>query len=279
MPDSFERHFGRPLAEFLALNHEQRAAASRSAVPDLNRFFDDGLPPLDREAPPRTRGLAAALLDALGSIERRGAADEALAATLSERIITDAFVRSGADRDQNVYLTRLFTRSLTNALPDVIFQPATLAEVRVAFQWARAGKVPLTLRGAGSTAMGGSVPNDGGVTLDLSRLDMIDIDVAGGACVVGAGARLRTVHERLAAAGSALKVYPSNLGGTLAGWFVSGGIGLNAFGHGRALDSVLSVDVMLPNGEHVRFHANDRLDVMDETTPHRTTLSGDAEAQ
>src|SRR3989442_12776782 len=148
MPDSFERHFGRPLAEFLALNHEQRAGASRAAVPDLNRFFDD-LPPLDREAPPRTRGLAAALLDALSSIERRGAADEAVAATLSDRIITDAFLRSEADRDQNVYLTRLFTRTLTNAVPDVIFQPAALAEVRAVFQWARAGRGPLTLRGAG----------------------------------------------------------------------------------------------------------------------------------
>lgn len=276
---AFERHLGRPLHEFLALNHEQRSGVSRAAVPDLNRFLGGDVPILLRDDALRSCGLAASLEQALLSTQRHGAADEAAAGTLSERIVTDAFLRSEADRDQNVYLTPLFTRTLTNALPDVIFQPASLAEVCEVFRWARAGRIPVTLRGAGSTAMGGSVPNDGGVTLDLSRLDMIDVDAADRAVIVGPGARLRDVHARLAARGLALKVYPSNLGGTLGGWFVSGGTGLNAFAHGRALDAVLVVDVVLPAGEHVRFHADGRLDVPGESVPHRATLSGDAAAQ
>src|SRR5207249_3805300 len=83
--------------------------------------------------------------------------------------------------------------------------------------------------------------------------------------------RLRTLHERLAELGLALEVYPSNLGGTLAGWFATGGIGLNAFVHGRALDSVLAADLLLPSGEHLRFHADGRLDVPDG--PRRRTLA------
>jgi FAD/FMN-containing dehydrogenase/ferredoxin len=183
--------------------------------------------------------------------------------SLRERIITDDLLRREADRDQNVYLGPLFTRRLTQAVPDLIFLPISPAEASSALRWAREAGVPVTLRGAASTAMGGSVPNEGGLTLDLSRLDAIEVDTADRVCVVGAGARLRTIHQRLAEKGLALKVYPSNLGGTLAGWFATGGIGLNAFGHGRALDSVRAADVLLPAGEHVRFHDDGRLGVPD----------------
>src|SRR5439155_13754828 len=124
-------------------------------------------------------------------------------------------------------------------------------------------------------AMGGAVPNDAGLTLDLSRLDGIEVNALDRVCVIGAGARLRTVHQRLAARGLALKCYPSNLGGTLAGWFVTGGIGLNAYGRGRALDSVRAADLLLPAGEHIRFHDDGRLDVPDSGPHgHRRTVPG-----
>jgi FAD/FMN-containing dehydrogenase/ferredoxin len=96
--------------------------------------------------------------------------------------------------------------------------------------------------------------------------------------VVGAGARLRTIHQRLAEHGLALKVYPSNLGGTLTGWFVTGGIGMNAFRHGRALDQVRAADVLLPAGEHVRFHDDGRLDVPGERGHRHTLAATDAAA-
>ena len=278
MASVFERFLGRTRDEFVALNHEQRAGVSNGAVPDLHRFLNDGVAPLKRPGPSRTRALAASLFDAMSKVVRHGAADQAAEKTLADRIITDELLRTESDRDQNVYLTALFTRTLTQAVPDVVFQPASLSEVCELFRWARAGQVPVTLRGAGSTAMGGSVPNDGGVTLDLARLDMIDVDAASSTAIVGAGARLRHVHERLAQRGLALKVYPSNLGGTLAGWFVTGGAGLNAFSHGVAVDSVRIADVVLPNGEHVRFHADGRIDVPGEAPPHRNTLTGDAAA-
>ena len=140
---------GRPLDEFLALGREERAAAVRSAASDLHYFFDGGLPFDEREAPPRTRELALSLYEALSPQA------EARAATLRERIVTDRLLREEADRDQNVYLGRLFTRRLTRAVPDLIFQPVSTAEAAGALAWARERGVPVTLRGAASTAMGG----------------------------------------------------------------------------------------------------------------------------
>ena len=75
---------------------------------DLHWFLDDGRPPAEREAPPRTLELATSLHARLAG--SAGASDRH-AATLAQRIVTDATLRAEADRDQNVYLGRLFTRA------------------------------------------------------------------------------------------------------------------------------------------------------------------------
>jgi len=261
-----QSRLGHSPGAFVALSPEQRGGAVRSSIPDLNYFFDEGRPMDERSAPPRSRELARSLYDTLS----KAFASDPSARTVRERIVTDDFLRSECDRDQNVYLGKLFTRTLTNAVPDLVFQPVNAAETATALGWAREHKVPVTLRGAASTAMGGAVPNDGGLVIDLSRLDGVEIDKADEVCVVGAGARLRSIHQKLASRGLALRVYPSNLGGTLAGWFLTGGIGMNAYGAGRALDHIRAADVLLPSGEHLRFHDDGRLDVPDEGGRRRT---------
>jgi FAD/FMN-containing dehydrogenase/ferredoxin len=278
-PSFLETTVRLPLTEFARLPPEQRASLVRPLIPDLNFFFDQGLAFEQRNAPPRTRQLARSLWEALARDAEAGephpGEPEGPPPGLAERIVTDELLREEADRDQNVYLGRLFTRRLTRAVPDLIFQPATAFEAATAMRWARGRRVPVTLRGAASTAMGGSVPNDGGLTLDLSRLDAIDVDAADRVCVIAAGARLRTVHAKLAERGLALRAYPSNLGGTLAGWFLTGGIGLNAYVHGRAVDSVKAADLLLPAGQHVRLHDDGRLDVPDVGARRKTLSAGD----
>ena len=252
------------------------AEPAPEGVGDLHAFLDDGLPPGERRAPRRSRELAAQLHERLAALPGRSVR---LTATLAERIVTDDLLRTEADRDQNVYLGPLFTRLLSNALPDVVFLPASPAEVEATLAWARDTATPVTIRGAASTALGGSVPCCGGLTLDLSRLDHVDVDVAADVCVVGAGARLRDIHRRLAERELSLPVYSSNLGGTYAGWFVTGGVGLNAFGGRRAADIVRAADVVLPSGDLVRFHADGRLDVPGEGSRagHREVAADEAE--
>ncbi len=217
-----------------------------------------GLSPSGRRAAERSRRLAASLSAHLREV---GECDGGREAPCEARLVTDPLLLAEADRDQNVYLGALFTRHLTRAVPDLVFLPVETMEVVEAMRWARATGTPVTVRGAASAALGGAVANDGGLVLDLARLDKAEIDPAGEVCVVGAGARLRRVHRALARRGLALPVYPSNLGATLAGWLVTGGAGLNAFGPGRVLDIVRAADVVLPSGELVRLHADGRLDV------------------
>jgi FAD/FMN-containing dehydrogenase/ferredoxin len=245
---------------------DPQGPAAVLGIADLHAFLHRGRPLAEREAPPRTRALALSLSARLCALEDE---QETRAATLADRIVTDALVRGECDRDQNVYLGSLFTRFLTRAVPDLVFLPASAGEVAEALRWAREEDVPVTVRAAASTALGGAVPADGGLVLDLSRLRHIDIDAQGTVCVVGPGARMREIHARLAERGLALPVYSSNLGGTFAGWLVTGGVGLNAFGVGKAIDIVRAAELILPSGELIRLHADGRLDVPPED-PHRT---------
>ena len=244
-----------------------------AGVDDLHQFFNDARLPADRSGAPRTLRLASSLF---AHLMRQDDVPAEQRQTLPERVITDRLVREECDRDQNVYLGPLFTRFLSHAVPDVVFLPETALEVAEAFVWARGEGVPVTLRGAASAAMSGSVPCDGGLTLDLSRLDHVDVSAEDDVCVVGGGARMREIHRRLAEHDLALPVYSSNLGGTYAGWLVTGALGLNAFGPGTALSVVRAADVVLPGGETIRLHADGRLDVpADEARRARRELPPD----
>jgi len=249
----------------------------RPAIADLHAYLNGGLPPAARACPPLTRDMAVALEAAVAALHDEGS--PALA-SLGDRLVTDESLRREAERDQNVYLGAPFTAWLTRARPDLVFLPLSGPEVEVALSWARDGGVPVTIRGAASGALGGAVPNDGGLVLDLSRLDHVDVNPEDDVCVIGGGARFREIHRRLAEHGLALPVYSSNLGGTFAGWLVSGASGLNGFGPGDAIDVVRAADVVLPGGESVRFHADGRLDVPAEAPRrgHREVGADAAEA-
>jgi FAD/FMN-containing dehydrogenase/ferredoxin len=255
----FESHLGLDREQFAQLPRDRAASLVRERIPDLQYFFARdpafGAERASAQVQKLAAGLEAALFRAFtpGPREHR---------SLRDRIIVDGLTRSELDRDQNVYLGRFYTRFLTRAEPDVVFQPATHRELEIALEWARAHGAKVCTRGAGTTAMGGAVPNDGGLLLDMSRFDQVQVDAPDGIAVVGAGARFKQIHEKLARHGLALRTYPSNLGGTLAGWFSTGGLGLNSFKHGALQSQVRALSVVLPRGEHVRFHDDGRLDLL-----------------
>jgi len=255
-----QRHLRLSLADFVDLPTDQRARGARQTVGDLNFFFDEDRPFAGRDEPERTAELALSLLEA---VEVGGKGSSQAQRSLQHRIITNGFLRSECDHDQNVYLGKLFTRRLTRAVPDLILQPVNRDEVATALRWARTHAVPVTLRGAASTAMGGAVPGNAGLLLDLSRLAEIRVDGSRRRVSIGSGTRMRPLHKQLAAENWALPVFPSNLGGTYAGWLATGGIGLNAFANGSAIDPLRSLDVVLVGGEALRLHSDGTTTLLD----------------
>ena len=256
-----KRLLGHSLDEFTALPPARRAELASDSVADLHDFLPGEVAgePLPVAPVSVDRQRAARLAERLAqAVAKSGASPDGL----RSRLVTDAVLREECAHDQNVYFSRFFTHRLTRAVPDVVFQPQSGAEVAAALLWARSEKVPATIRGAASTAMGGAVPGSGGLLLDTARLDGIDVDAAGRRVAFGAGVRMRSLHAKLAEHGQALPVYPSNLGGTYVGWLATGGIGMNAYGRGRALDHVLAAELVLPGGEHVRLDREGGLELV-----------------
>src|SRR5688572_7322298 len=63
--------------------------------------------------------------------------------------------------------------TLERHLPDVVVLPRTTDEVAAVVRWARALRIPVTARGAGTGLAGGATPEHGGVVLSVNRMDQV----------------------------------------------------------------------------------------------------------
>ena len=225
----------------------RRPAPADDLPPTCTGSSTTGVPPAEREAPRADRAARGACCSrgspALAGASRRHAATLAAAHRHRRRCCAP---RPTATRTSTS--GRLFTRCLTRAVPDLVFLPVTVAEVEAALRWARdegvAGRrcaaPPRRRWAARCPATAGS--------RSTSRVSTTSTSTPTTTCAcVGAGARLRTMHRRLAERELALPVYPSNLGGTFAGWFVDRRRRASTPSAAAApLDIVRAADVVLP---------------------------------
>jgi cytokinin dehydrogenase len=128
---------------------------------------------------------------------------------------------------------------------------------------ARTQGLHLTVRGAGLSQSGQSVPRDG-LLVDTSGLRGIQApDLQALSVVCQPGATWRDVLARVAPLGLTPHVMPLNLDLTLGGTLSAGGLGSSSHRHGLCVSNVGSVDVVLGTGEVVRCSSSVRRDVFD----------------
>ena len=94
----------------------------------------------------------------------------------------------------------------------------------------------------------------GGITLDLKRLNrIIEINEMSQTVAAQAGINGYELEQALNQAGFTLPHYPASVhSATLGGYLASRGSGVLSTKYGKAEDMVLSVQVVLPNGDIVR---------------------------
>jgi FAD/FMN-containing dehydrogenase len=148
--------------------------------------------------------------------------------------------------------------SVWNALtpdryPDVIVQAASEADAVAAVRLARTEDLRIGVRSGGHSWAGNHV-RDGGMLLDLSRLDAVTIDPQARTAAVQPGAR---GNETLAALAEHGLFFPGGhcVGVALGGYLLQGGFGWNGRVHGPACLSVEAIDVVTADGELVRADA------------------------
>jgi FAD/FMN-containing dehydrogenase len=150
--------------------------------------------------------------------------------------------------DLNVDLPPLIRDLMLKSLPDLILQPTTEEHLLEIFSFAREYKIPLTVRGAGTWGYGGAVPTRGGILIDLSLMDSIQVDTDALYLSVGPGARFVDIHRELESHGLTLLSMTSGKGGTLIGWIATGGMGYGTFRHGSVREQLISLRVITPEG-------------------------------
>ena len=136
-------------------------------------------------------------------------------------------------------------------LPDAIVRPADPEQVAELVHLANQDGVPLTPRGAGTGLSGGSVPIQGGVVMDLCRMNRIlDIDSENLLATVEPGVVTADLHAAVEAVGL---MYPPDPGSmtvsTIGGNVAENAGGLRAIKYGVTTDYLMALEAVTPTGE------------------------------
>lgn len=144
---------------------------------------------------------------------------------------------------------------LRGGSPGIILQPDSPEQVAEAVAFARRqGAVPLSVRSGGHGVSGRST-NDGGVVIDLRRMDDIEVlDAERRLVRIGPGARWMTVAAVLGEHGWALS--SGDYGGVgVGGLATAGGVGWLAREHGLTIDRLRAAELVLADGTITRVDA------------------------
>ena len=148
-------------------------------------------------------------------------------------------------------------------IPEMVLLPESTAEVSAIMAIAHREGIPVTARGAGTSICGAPVPIRGGIVLSLTRMDRIlAVSTPNRYCIVQPGVVNGDLQARLAKEGF---FYPPDPGSYMAST-IGGNVAQNAGGprclkYGVTVDYVLSLEVVLPSGETIRFGSRNVKDV------------------
>jgi glycolate oxidase len=138
-----------------------------------------------------------------------------------------------------------------NFTPDLVVRPKSAKEISEIVKIAIKEKVPIIPRGGASWGLGGAVPTNGGIILDLTNMNQIlEIDDDNLIVTVESGIYWKTLNENLLHKGYIVGSYPSSAySATVGGWINTGGVGIGTYKYGSVGDQLRTMEIVLPNGE------------------------------
>jgi D-lactate dehydrogenase (cytochrome) len=162
-----------------------------------------------------------------------------LEAVLGDRLVRSQAVREHHGRDES---------SLPPALPDLVAFPDSESEVSAILKTCNSHGVPVVPFGAGTSLEGHVLATQGGLSLDLTRMNSIlrisadDLDAT-----VQAGVTRKHLNEYLRREGLFFPIDPG-ADATLGGMCATGASGTTTVRYGAMRENVLSLRVALPDG-------------------------------
>ena len=138
--------------------------------------------------------------------------------------------------------------------PDYIVHPGSVEDICEVMRVANNYDIPVVPWGGGSGTQGGALSLYGGILLDIKRLnEIIEINEQAMTVTAQAGINGQQLEWALNERGLTLPHYPASANcATLGGYLAPRGSGTISTKYGKAEDLVLSMQVVLPEGEAIR---------------------------
>ncbi|HKQ61197.1 MAG TPA: FAD-binding oxidoreductase [Candidatus Polarisedimenticolaceae bacterium] len=154
-------------------------------------------------------------------------------------------------------------RTLWNAMidkrPAAVVRAAAASDVVQTVRLAAQHRLLLSVRGGGHNIAGNAVC-DGGLMLDLSKMNAVKVDAQARTAKVEPGARLADLDNATQAFGLATPVGINSTTG-VAGLTLGGGFGWISRKHGLTVDNLIAADVVTAEGKLVRASASENPDL------------------
>ncbi len=178
-----------------------------------------------------------------------------LAEKLRDIVGSEGVSAAGADRlatcrDYWPMGTLWFLEGKSPALPDLVVWPHSVSQVAAVLRLADANNVPVTPYGEGSGALGGAIPLQGGIALDLKRMNrVLKLDRENSMVTVEPGLNGSRYEEYLNRHGFTGGHFPQSLRcSTVGGWAACRAAGTFSTRYGKIEDMVVSLEAVLPDG-------------------------------
>ena len=142
-------------------------------------------------------------------------------------------------------------RGKTPKLPDIIVHPENKEQISKIVKLANEYKIPIVPWGGGSGSQGGALPVKKGIVVDIKKMDgLIDIDEKSMIVSIEAGILVHSLEQILNEKGFTMGHFPASaFCATLAGSLAHRGSGVLSNKYGKIEDMIISMEVVLPNGD------------------------------
>ena len=146
----------------------------------------------------------------------------------------------------------------TPFVPDAVVEAMSTAEVAVVLRACADAGVFVTVRGAGTGQVGGSVPIQGGIVLSLKNMNQIlNVDEANKTATVQAGVLLQDIKAEAERHGLYYPPDPGEQTATIGGNAATNAGGPCAVKYGRTRDYVLDAQIVKADGTITRLSEDD----------------------
>ena len=182
----------------------------------------------------------------IAAVERNETGIAAVLGILKQRF-GEAFQTGEALRQQHAHTTTY----IPSQLPDGVLFATSSDDVQAAVEVCAAHKVPIIAFGTGTSLEGGVNAPGGGISIDFSQMNQIisvnseDLD-----CVVQPGVTREELNTYLRDTGLFFPIDPG-ANASIGGMAATRASGTNAVRYGTMKDSVLSLEVILPDGRKI----------------------------